>query len=169
MQNSYRWRGFCQDSDFYILMFASPFSSHPEVVKTTIHPSTGPQLPHTGATAHWMAGKRTLWVFCGCVSKKETQQKLLHPRSHLPIPQGKSMSGSGITNHKYYTDASQHTVFQSLGQGHIILIGFLLSTAASDFKSSPCSMIVHSGVCIGRRKNIYHFMFCHRWNVAILQ
>lgn len=78
--------------EFYILMFASLPSSHPEVVKTTVHPSTGPQLPHTGAAAHWVAGKRTLWVFCGCFSQKETQQKLVLPRGHLPVPQGKSMT-----------------------------------------------------------------------------
>lgn len=72
-------------------LFAFP-SSHPEVAKAAVHSSTGPQLPHTGAAADRVAGARALRVFCGRFSKKETQQKLLHPRGHLPVPQGKSMS-----------------------------------------------------------------------------
>lgn len=72
-------------------MIASLRSSHPEVAKTTVHPSAGAQLPHTGAAAHWVAGKGTFWVFCGGFSQKETQQKLVLPRSHLSVPKGTSV------------------------------------------------------------------------------
>lgn len=73
-------------------MIVSLRSSHPEVAKTTVHPSAGAQLPHAGAAAHWVAGKGTFWVFCGGFSQKETQQKLLLPRSHLSVPKGTSVT-----------------------------------------------------------------------------
>lgn len=73
-------------------MVVSLRSSHPEAAKTTVHPSAGAQLPHAGAAAHWVAGKGTLWVFCGGFSQKETQQKLVLPRSHLSVPKGTSVT-----------------------------------------------------------------------------
>lgn len=70
-------------------MSACPLSSHPETAKAAVHPPPGSQLPHAGAAAHRVAGERTLRVLCGGFAKKETQQKLVLARGHLPVPQGK--------------------------------------------------------------------------------
>lgn len=73
----------------WVLLFVSLLSSHPEAAKTAVHPPKGTELPNAGAAAHRVAGEGTLWVFRGRFSQEETQQKLLLPRGHLPVPQGK--------------------------------------------------------------------------------
>lgn len=93
--------------NFACIMF---LSSHPEVVKVTVHPATSPELSNAGAAAHRVAGERTLWVLCGCFSEKETHQELLLPRGHLPIPQGKSRNWVLllVTSDNFYVGRSKN-------------------------------------------------------------
>lgn len=109
-----------------VLMIVSLRSSHPEVAKTTVHPSAGAQLPHAGAAAHWVAGKGTFWVFCGGFSQKETQQELVLPRSHLSVPKGKSVT----------------ILTQLNNEGRGIVHQFLATSAASVWRYYHCVMLL---------------------------
>lgn len=104
---SLRFHSLQKTDNFACIMF---LSSHPEVIKVTVHPATSPELSNAGAAAHRVAGERTLWVLCGCFSEKETHQELLLPRGHLPIPQGKSRNWVLllVTSDNFYVGRSKN-------------------------------------------------------------